>query len=420
MGFFDLFQNRTKVSSIINETTDYDSKNVGSIEIPDRLTEQNAFTLANTVSEIYFAVDFFADRASKLRFFIADKSGNEVTKTELNRFVTDINPLFSFSDIVYQYIFSYLSDGNAFTYLGVPSMYEGKINPNTISRIDILQPNSVYLNEYTNISPLNISSLNEIIKQAKYLYDTGLYQNLDTNRLKINNIDATRRSCSFILSKSPLFKAVRSINNLLATYSARYNVYVNNGAAGYLVKKQTASSNVLQEAVNPQTRQDILDEINSRNGLTGKRNLWGISSIPIEFINTLSDIQRLMPFDETLENSIKIASIYGIKSELVPRKDQSTFSNQDTAEKTVWENAIMSIVETFCQNYTKNTGLDKLGYFVKPDYSTVSALQSNEKTIEEINKIKIENLEKIKSISPDKQPEVDKEIDKILKGYNVN
>ena len=78
----------------------------------------------------------------------------------------------------------------------------------------------------------------------------------------------------------------------------------------------------------------------------------------------------------------------------------------------------MSIVETFCQNYTKNTGLDKLGYFVKPDYSTVSALKANEKTIEEINKIKIENLSKMKEISPERQQEIDKEVEKILQSYN--
>ena len=106
------------ISSILNwfgkrgvEVYDYDSdyqiKNIGNIVIPEKLTSKNAFLLANSVSEIFFPVDFYADRISKLRFIITNKSGREVTSSELNRLISDeINPLFSFSDLVYNYVFS--------------------------------------------------------------------------------------------------------------------------------------------------------------------------------------------------------------------------------------------------------------------------------------------------------------------------
>ena len=41
-----------------------------------------------------------------------------------------------------------------------------------------------------------------------------------------------------------------------------------------------------------------------------------------------------MPYEETLENTIKIASIYQIPSDLIPRKDHSTFDNQEGQERT--------------------------------------------------------------------------------------
>ncbi len=222
------------------------------------------------------------------------------------------------------------------------------------------------------MSILNSLSVNDLIKSAKY-YDTMQGIVLDLSRLRIDNIDSTRRETSGILSQSPLFKAYRSINNLLATYSARYNIYVNNGAAGYLVKK-TSSNSDLNAIVDPIDRDKMLADINNRNGLTGRRNLWGVSSVPLEFVNTLSDIQKLMPFEETLENSIKIASVYQIPPELIPRKDQTTFNNKSEAERSVWENGLMSMVDTATANFSKALCLDIAGYSIQADYSTVSSL----------------------------------------------
>jgi hypothetical protein len=403
VGLLD-FLKRTHIPhvDVVSNDSAYDATTVGTIDIPDKLTDTNAFTLANTVAEIYFPIDFIADRISKLRFFIADKNGTEIGKTELNRFITDINPLYSFSELVYQFVFSYLADGNVIKYLGVPSAL-GKATVNNITRLDILEPSLVDLREYDNISILDVNSLNELIYTAKY-YDAGVNgKSLIVDNLSITNIDSTRRATastysgrvgSLLLSKSPLFKCYRSVNNLLATYSARYNVYVNNGAAGYLVRK-TGAGNVLGDIADGLTRKEMIKDINDRNGITGARNLWGISSVPMEFINTLADIQKLMPFEETLEDSIKIAGVFQIPPELVPRKDQSTFSNKNTSERSVWENAIMSISDMVAEDLTKTFFIDKTGNKIMCDYSTVSSLNESEKDAADSIKSKVETYGKL-------------------------
>jgi hypothetical protein len=413
MSFLSQFFGRTKGIDYWEEPG-YESKNVGTIEIPDRLTDENAFTLANTVTELYFPVDFYADRGSKLRRFIADKDGNEIPNSEYNRFLTDINPLYSLSDLIYQYIFAYMSDGNGITYVNVPASYR-KPSANSITRLDVLQPDLIQIDEFTNISPLNISSNIELIKNARYSQLTRSWEYLDKTRLRIDTIDQTRRKYSLVLAKSPQFKAKRNIDNLLATYSARYNVYANNGAAGYLVKKQTNSGG-LNEIVDPATRETILKDINERNGVTGRRNFWGISSVPLEFINTLAHIKDLMPFEETLENSIKIASIYQIPSELVPRKDQTTFNNKSEAERAVWENGLMSMVDTVDYNFTRALYLDKVGLQIKSDYSTVSALSNNETVEQDLITKKLQNLETMQRLNPESK-EIAKQIDLILLSY---
>ena len=412
MGALDYIRRKLQVDTIENRADEYIAEKVGSLAIPDKLKEDNAFQLATTVSEIYFPIDYMADRASKLRYYITDKNGVEIPESsELNRFLTKINPFYSFSDLMYQALFSYLSDGNLYHYLSVPQSYRN-VSVNNITRLDILQPPQVSIREYNNVSELLVTDVTDFIKDARYYSGTSQrYDQLRTDRLKLYRFDSTRRSDSSILAKSPLFKAVRNINNLLATYSARYNVYVNNGAAGYLVKK-SANGGIEASLTD---RKDIVDQINDRNGLTGNRRMWGISSVPLEWINTLSTIKDLMPYEETLENTIKIAGVFQIPPELVPRKDQSTFENKATSERTVWENALMSLIDTMCNYFTRSFTLDQSGYKILADYSSVSALNVNETEIEAQITAKLQNLEKLKAMGYN----VDNEITKILQSYEA-
>lgn len=418
MGFLDFIGLQRIPNVEIKESKDNTSSDwVGDIDIPAKLKNSNAFILSNSVAEINFPIDFLADRASKLRYYIADKNGDEVENTELNRFITNINPFYSFSDTVYQYISSYLGDGNVHKYVGVPSLYK-KVSVNSIERLDILRPQFIQLYEYSNISTLNVSNIASLLKKVIYS-DLGIgLEELSLDKYSLASIDANKRTNSRLLAISPLFKSERNINNLLATYSARYNVYANNGSAGYLVKKPTPANDI-QAAVNPADRDAILKDINKRNGITGKRNFWGISSVPIEFINTLATIKDLMPFDETLANAIQIAATFQIPSTLVPRVDQSKYNNLEQGETSVWENALISLVEAMRMDLTKTLMLNKVGYSIKADYSRVTALNKNVEAKEnEIGK-RLENLKLIKEISPERSTEIDSEITKILQEYGT-
>lgn len=381
----------------------YDVKSIGNIILPETLTNANAFTLANIVSELFFPVDFCADRVSKVRYYIADKNGKEITNTELNRFVsTEINPLYSFADLIYNYMFSLLADGNAINYLQGSNIGTRELTVNTIYRWDVLNPKLVEMQEYSNISTLGIKALIDLIRSAKY-NETGVTVNLQPSSIFISNSSMQRRGSSMILSPSMLMKANKSIDTLLSVYSARYNVYANNGAAGYLSKKQSsANGSAFESAIMEGSQRDaILKDINDRNGLTGKRNLWGISGVPIEFINTLATIKDLMPFEETLEDSIKIASVFQIPSVLVPQKDYPTFSNIAAAERAVWENSLLSLVGTMCDDLTRMFKLDKIKYQVMADTSNVSALVANEKDNAELMMLELNNLKALKELSPE-------------------
>ena len=270
------------------------------------------------------------------------------------------------------------------------------------------------------IPVLDVKSVTEFVKRARYCELGAKDKNLDLTKLFIDNASMIRRPNYQSLSQGLLCKANKSIDTLLAVYSARYNVYANNGAAGYLAKKGTsgAAGEAMAAAIGEDNKRDeILKDINSRNGVTGKRNLWGISGVPVEFVKTLATISELLPFEETLESSIKIASAFQIPPVLVPRKDQSTFDNQASAEKSVWENALLSQCQTVCDNLTKLFQLKKAKAKIMFDASNVSALVANEKDNEELIKLQLENIAKMREIAPNAN--IDNMINDIIKKYET-
>lgn len=403
------FLERILPVKIINNNTDeynYTYEKLGNLKVPESLTDNNAFTLASTVSELFFPIDFIADRISKLRYYIADINDKEVVNTELNRFLNDINPFYSLAELIYQYIFSYLADGNGIVYSVKPNVFsKSNLTVNNISRVDVLNPNNIAVKEYNNKSFLNIKSYSDLIKELKY------YDNVIDNRGNILNSEYIfirpfnaniKKDNSLLFSKSSLIAAKKSIDTLLSVYSARYNVYANNGCAGYLAKKTiTATGNTIEEIMNDtNTRDNIIKDITNRNGLTGQRNLWGISGIPLEFVKTIATINELMPFEETLEDSIKISAIYQIPAGLVPRKDQSTYNNQAADERKVWENSLLSIVDIVCTDFTKIFKLDTVKYKLKADVSNVSVLNENKKELLANEQMKLNNLKLMKELDP--------------------
>ena len=419
MGLFSWAKkNNVEIIESGIETNPYDITAIGNLIVPEKLTDRNVFTLCNSVAELDFPVDFYADRISKLRRYIADKDGNKIENTELNRFINDsINPFYTFSDLVYQYVYSLLAYGNAISYLGIPSILGNKITVNNITRWDVLNPDLFSLDEYNNVSLLEVTDKKALIKRAKYSDNSGRDKDLNLNQLFIDNYSLRKQANSVILSKSPLFSRNKSIDTLLAVYSARYNVYANNGAAGYLAKKSLTQNNGSLEAAFMDTnhREAILKDINNRNGITGKRNLWGISGVPIEFVKTLATISELMPLDETLECSIKIASAFQIPPVLVPRDDQSTYDNQAAAEKNVWENGILAMDRTVNENLTRLFGLNKQKVSIQSDYEDVSCLITNAASNEDLITKRIANLKALKELSPDL--DISNEVNKIYEEY---
>lgn len=358
-------------------------------KIPN-FSDEIAYELACNVAEIFIPIDAIADRVAGIDYQLVNESTGEIyeSKGNLKRLIEQPNPFDRLSDIIYKSTFSELADGNSYLYTKTPKSI---VNPtiDNISNIWVLKPNVTspsFLKEIGN--PFLMKSKEDFI---------GHYKTFFMFKHEIEPRYVLHRTCLGLdengKGKSPLTRASRNINNILAVYQARYNVYAKNGNGG-IMSVDGGKGSSLQDAIDPPTRDAILKDLQSRNGLTGDKNFIGLSSIPLKFIKTLGTIQELQPFEETEENAIKIAGIFGIDPELIPRKGSSTFTNKAGAETGLWQNVVKSMCEDKAKDLTKAFYLPD-GIIFKADFSKVEALQEDKKTSLESDTILIDNLAKM-------------------------
>ena len=162
-------------------------------------------------------------------------------------------------------------------------------------------------------------------------------------------------------------------------------IYLKRGALGFVVALKEDEAGTV--ALEPSEKEELRNQVNSKYGVGEGKSPWAITDIPVNFVRTNLSITELQPFDETLEDAIKIASVFGIPSVLVPRKDQSTFSNQDTAEKSVYTSVIIPAAKRFCEALTTFLGLDQKGLYLDCDFNDVACLQVGLKEGEEVKKL---------------------------------
>lgn len=359
-----------------------------------KFDQDRAYELANTIAEIFTPIDAIAERCANIKYDIVNKETKEIiTPTgNLKRLLNSPNPLDKFGDIIYQEVFSKLSEGNSYIYTKTA---DSIVNPtyDNISNIWVLRPNLTKPILKKSISnPFLMKTIGDIVDFYKtfFFYDHKIQPRyiLHNTALGITETGA---------GKSPLFACEKNINNILAVYQARYNVYAKNGNAGILAKAPVGGGGAsLQEAIDPITRDTMLKDLQDRNGLIGDKNFIGMSSVPLQFIKTLGTIKELEPFDETLENAIKIAGVFGVNKELIPKKDNATFSNQTIAEKSFWQNVIKGTSYDVAKTLNKVFYLPEEWSF-EPNFSGIEALQEDKKAGFEADGLLIDNLDKLKA-----------------------
>lgn len=348
---------------------------------------ENFLQLFESIPEVFFPINFIARRIAGATFEVKRVKDDSIVfyKKELNQFLDEPNCLMKFREMVYLHFVYKLATGNAFMRAAMGE----HVNPDRRWRWcdnywEMPAEHMQIVPKRGNVPLFGIASKEELIEA--YRLDFGYNSMYDINPDEIWHDRDGRPSffndSSFMMSKSRLYSQQKAMSNLIAVYQARNLIYVKQGGLGFIVSKKSDVTGTV--ALNEKEKKAIVDQYNGKYGITGDRLPYGISDVPIDFVRTNLSISELQPFDETLQDAITIAGAFGIPSVLVPRKDQSTFSNQSTAEKSVYDSEIIPMTKRFCQDLTSFLGLEDDGFYIDCCFKHVDCLQEGLKEAEEV------------------------------------
>lgn len=361
------------------------------------LCGEDFMKLFESVPEVYFPINFLASRIAGAKFEIKRTKDDSIVwhNKDLNKFLDEPNCLMKFREFVYTHFVYKLATGNSFVRA---AMGEGFTDISRrwrwCSNYWVLPADYMQIVPRTGIVPMfGIAEKEDLIKS--YRLQFGLFQNQDIPTHEIwhdrDGRPSFHNDSRFMMSKSRLLSQKKAISNLIAVYEARNVIYVKQGGLGFIVsQKQDATGSV---PLTSSEKDELIKQHNSTYGVSAQKIPYGISDQPIGFVRTNLSIKDLEPFEETLQDAITIAGSYGIPSVLVPRKDQSTFSNQATAEKSVYTSQIIPMTKKFCADLTAFLGLEedgKNGYYIDCCFDDVECLQQGLKEAEEVKKLRNE------------------------------
>lgn len=363
-------------------------------EVPN-FDPKKSMLYASSLSEIAIPIDIIASGVSLCDFELVD-SNDEVIENvpeNLKRLIRKPNPFIHFKELIYQIVFSELATGGSYTLTKMPSIYKTK-HFDRITNIWTLNPDNIkykYKNEIIS-DPFMVKEIGDFLERYEYDF---IHKDL---KLKTDEVyfNSVSRLNSSLKPTPPLMKVERNINNLLQVYSARYNVYSKNGSAGILVKEASNGNNITEQ-IDPTTRQDILDDLNKRDGLTGDRNFIGMSSIPLKYIETMAKIKDLEPFKETFNDAIAIAGCYNIDKELIPKEGSTTYANKEAVEIALWQNTIIPMAKDVAHTLSNIYFLPEDMRF-KPNFSRIQILQTDRETSSKADEIELNNIIKMKEL----------------------
>lgn len=350
------------------------------------VADSNGITLFNTIPEVFFPIQFVAARVAAANFVLKkDKDDSVVFRNKyFNDMISRPNCLYDFRQLVYLHMMYKLATGNSYIKAAVPEVFTNSETPKykNCRNYWVLPCNKVSIELNFNATIYGNENIEDIIRCYKVGMDKGQMEVLPN--LVLHDKDNSDIVPSNILkATSRLASHAKNIDNLVAVYEARNLIYTKQGGLGWIVsaKSDDAGTGVLTDV----EKKAIRESYENTYGLGKNQMPFGISDVPIGFVRTNLSIQDLQPFDETLADAVQIAGAYSVPAVLVPRKDQSTFSNQSTAEKSVYDSIIIPLAKKFCESLTSFLGYDQDGLYIDVDFSHVDCLQDGMGEKEDVN-----------------------------------
>ncbi|MDE7440928.1 MAG: phage portal protein [Muribaculaceae bacterium] len=345
--------------------------------------------------EVFFPVDFIASRISKAHFEIKRNSDDAIVwcsgrareTRQLAKFLARPNWLQSWREFVYSHFVQKLTYGNAFIRAAMNSdLFNSETSKwEWAKALWSIPASMVDINTTLRGGVINLfgcEDMEDVITGYRIggTEDVASWQVFHDRDLYA---DTGEGVAGILMSPSRLLVNKRNITILKKVYDARNTIYDKCGALGIITNR--AQDETGSVPMNAKDKQELIDHYNRTYGATENKSPTLVTDANLDFLKTGADISQLQPFEETFQDAVTIAGIYGIPPVLVPRKDQATYDNQAAAEKAVYTSVIIPSCEAFCQELTEFLGLKD--YYISCNFDHVDCLQAGRKEEEQVRKL---------------------------------
>lgn len=343
--------------------------------------KSNFIELFHCIPEIFAPIHAIASRIANADFQLRKTFNDQVQYKDenWNRLFNTPNPLQHFRELIYEAIVYEYVTGNGMVYFNTASTLQK--NYQNISTIWNLPSDKVDVVKRKPFKLYTATTLEDLVLEYK-LDDNNKFKPEDI--LHIRGINLNFDDCK-VIGKSPLLSADKAIKNLIAVYEARNVIYTKRGALGFIVSRKSDDSGMV--SLTKSEKDGIRNEYNGTYGITGGRSPIGITEAPVDFVKVGMSISELQPFEETLADAAAIYGALNVPFELAPKMKGETFSNQENAEKSFYQNVIIPKANNYMQSLTNKLGLNEAKLYLHASFDNVAALQDNKKEKALVDKI---------------------------------
>ncbi|MDR1913882.1 MAG: phage portal protein [Clostridiales bacterium] len=362
-----------------------------------RVWNGNHIELFNSIAEIQMPVRLIIERALNAEIKLKNFDTDEVlwNNKEISKLLSRPNEINAFYEFFSQIIGYYLVTGNTYIYSYLPGTMSDKLERWKRMIASYVLPSHKVKIIYRNKPELfQGADISEIVE--KYRLSTGA-SSMDFDPKNILNIHELNLSFDgeILKGKSRLESLKYPISNIMEAYEARNDIFAKRGALGFLTGRKTdeTGSVPLIESEKKQIRNSYYENYGFGDG----KFPVGIIDVPIDFVNVGVSIRELEPFKETLEDAKTIFNTFGVPDFFVPGNTSSTYNNIESAEKSLYQDTVIPLVNRIVESLNEWLGLEgkiesaakgRKGTYLYADFSDITWLQEDKRKEAETNRIK--------------------------------
>jgi HK97 family phage portal protein len=383
MGLLDTFR-RFKLS-LSNHDRQTISKIFGSFHANQFAMNGNSFLQHGYEQnvDVYSVIKKIVDTSKKQKFIVEQKTSEgweKLEDTSLHALMMHPNKSkgYTFEDILEMLLIYLLSNGNGILYGIKPAGFR------SIEELDVLPSNHVEVkSKGTFFEPMLKYCMT--LDNSYYKFETE-----DIGHIRFFNPLYSTIEDSFI-GLSPIQVAAQVVQSGNDRWQADANLLQNRGAIG-LISDRSNMPMLDTEA------DKIQAKFETRTAGVGNFGKTIVTNKDLNYIQMAMTPQDLQLVEKGVINLRAICSVFGIDSSLLNDPENKTFNNRKEAEKSLFTNAVMPTMDKIEAEFNRwlvPTHFPEGNVRMRVDYSDVSALQTDQKTEAEKDRIVLDGVKLI-------------------------